>query len=158
MGLNQIVKEQIILSSGCNILTDFLVPPEINGWIFHQIIKLAFRETSQNLSSFRQVLLYFFIGRTEKPAMIPTNVWQFLFCQDFTTNIFFKLFHQCCWHVIRKVIWYVTKLRIFKILCNIFFSSSCLCPVLAVSVLYFEKKIGIGCVNIRKFVISSHIK
>ena len=124
MGLNQIVKEQIILSSGCKILTDFLVPHEINGWNFHQIIEL----------------IYFFIGRTEKPAMIPTNVWQFLFCQDFTTNIFLKLFHQCCWHVIRKVIWYVTKLRIFKILCNIyFFSSSCLCTVLAVSVLYFKK-------------------
>ena len=28
--------------------------------------------------------------------------------------------------------------------------------VLAVSVLHFEKKIGIGCVNIWKFVILSH--
>ena len=52
------------------------------------------------------------------------------------------------WHVIRKVIWYVTKLRIFEMLCNIFFSSSCLCPALTVSVLYFEEKIGIGYVNI----------
>ena len=41
------------------------------------------------------------------------------------------------------------KLQIFEILCNIYlFSSSCLCPSLAVSVLYF-KKIGIGCVNIQ---------
>ena len=45
----------------------------------------------------------------------------------------------------------MTKLGIFEILCNIYlFSSSCLCPDLAVSVLYFEKKIGIGCVNISK--------
>ena len=66
---------------------------------------------------------------------------------------------QCCWHIIRKVIWYVMKLQIFEILCNIYlFSSSCLCPVWAVSVLYFEKKLGIGCMNIRKFIISSHIK
>ena len=37
----------------------------------------------------------------------------------------------------------MTKLRIFKIICNIYlFSNSCLCTVLAVSVLYFEKKIG----------------
>ena len=36
----------------------------------------------------------------------------------------------CGWHFKRKVIWYVTKLRISEILCNIyFFSSSCLCPV-----------------------------
>ena len=90
--MNQIVQEQIILSSGCKILTDFLDAHDINGWNFHQIIKFAFREISQNLSSFRQVLLYFFIGRTEKPAMIPTNVWQFLFCQDFTTNIFLSYF------------------------------------------------------------------
>ena len=50
---------------------------------------------------------------------------------------------KCCWHIIRKVIWYVTKLQIFKILCNIsLFSSSCLCPVLAVSVLHYEKRVA----------------
>ena len=44
------------------------------------------------------------------------------------------------------------ELSNLRILRNIYlFSSSCLCPLLAVSVLCFEKKIGIGCVNIRKF-------
>ena len=57
------------------------------------------------------------------------------------------------WHIIRKVIWYVTKLWIFEILCKIFIYFQA-----AVSVLYFEKKLRIGCVNIRRFVISSHIK
>ena len=37
---------------------------------------------------------------------------------------------------------------------EILFWSSCLCSLLAVSVLYFEKKLGIGFVNIRKFVNS----
>ena len=72
---------------------------------------------------------------------------------------YFVLHFLCCWHIMRKVIWYVTKSRIFEILCNsYFFSSICQCHVLAVSVLYFEKKLGIGCMNIRKFVILSHIK
>ena len=37
-------------------------------------------------------------------------------------------------------------------------NSSCLCPLLAISVLYFEKKIGISCVNIRKIFNSTHTK
>ena len=53
--------------------------------------------------------------------------------------------------IIRNVTWYVMKVQIYEILCNIcLFSSSSLCPVLAVSVLYFENKLGIGCVNISK--------
>ena len=28
--------------------------------------------------------------------------------------------HKCCWHVIKKVIWYVTKLRIFEYSHNLF--------------------------------------
>ena len=45
------------------------------------------------------------------------------------------------------------------ILRNIYsFSGSCLCPLLAVSVLYFEKKLGIAWVNIPKFINLTHIK
>ena len=56
------------------------------------------------------------------------------------------LLNLCPWFLIRKAFWYVSNLRILH---NIYlFSSSCLCPLLAVSVLYFEKKkIWIGCVN-----------
>ena len=89
----------------------------------------------------------------------------FIFAKS--SNLFFLLIRQGaellrCWHVIRKVIWYVTKLRFFETLCNIYlFWSSCLCPVLA-QFFYFEKKIGIGCVNIQKFIwkfiISSNSK
>ena len=63
-----------------------------------------------------------------------------------------EIFHNlCCWHIIRNVTWYLMKVQIYEILCNIcLFSSSSLCPVLAVSVLYFENKLGIGCVNISK--------
>ena len=51
------------------------------------------------------------------------------------------------------------ELSNLRILRNIYlFSSSCLCPLWAVSVLYFEKELGIGCVNIRKFVNSTHTK
>ena len=78
---------------------------------------------------------------------IETYVWAHHMCSRilnlrfFLYEIFSVFCFLCCWHVIRKVIWYVTKLRIFEILCNIYlFSSSCLSPVLAVSVLYFEKK------------------
>ena len=90
-----------------------------------------------------------FIGiRTSYPYELWLNTFTYLIRWKIWVDL-------CCWHVIRKVIWYVTKLRIFEILCNIYlFSSSCLCPVLAVSVLY----LGISCVNIWKFVISSHIK
>ena len=77
--MNQIVQEQIILSSGCKILADFLVPHEINGWIFNKMYKFEFIQTSFAL---------FFQGGTRKPAMIPTNLWPFLFCQDFTMNTF----------------------------------------------------------------------
>ena len=49
-----------------------------------------------------------------------------------------------CWHIIRKVIWYVTKLQIyFQAAVSALFWLSQFC-------MYFEKKIGIGCVNIRK--------
>ena len=75
-------------------------------------------------------------------------IWKYDFSKDFTPlqwsvpNITAPDFlNQCCWHVIRKVIWYVTKVRIFEKLCNIYlFSSSCLCTVLSVSVLYIAKK------------------
>ena len=50
-----------------------------------------------------------------------------------TVHEYFNFQHLCGWHVIRKVIWYVTKLPIFEILCNIYNISA------AVSVLYFEK-------------------
>ena len=49
-------------------------------------------------------------------------------------NTFWDL---CPWFVIRKAICYVPNLQILH---NIYlFSSSCHCPLLAVSVLYFEK-------------------
>ena len=45
-----------------------------------------------------------------------------------------------------------TKLSNLRILRTIYlFSSSCLCPLLAVSILYFENKLGIGCVNMQRF-------
>ena len=48
-------------------------------------------------------------------------------------------FHNfCCWHVIRKL-GIVRFDKISKL--EISFSCSCLCPLLAVSVLYFEKKV-----------------
>ena len=37
------------------------------------------------------------------------------------SSIFRQIRNQCGWHVKRKVIWYVTKLRISEILCNIYF-------------------------------------
>ena len=40
----------------------------------------------------------------------------------------------------------------------IYFQAAVSALFLVVSVLYFEKKLGVGCVNIQKFVISSHIK
>ena len=63
----------------------------------------------------------------------------------------------CCWQVIRKL-GIVRFDEISKL--EISFSSSCLCPLLlAVYVCTLKKKkIGIGCVNIRKFVNSTHTK
>ena len=60
------------------------------------------------------------------------------FSYDMLTTLKTK---KCCWHVIRKVIWRVTKLGIFEILCNIYlFSSSCLCPVCCLSFVIWKKK------------------
>ena len=83
-------------------------------------------------------------GTYEGASIVERNLFQFKrpLCKA-------KSMFLCGWHVNRKVIWYVTKWRNFEILCNM---CSCLCTVLAVSVLYFKKKIGIGCVKIRHFV------
>ena len=81
-----------------------------------------------------------------KKEILPFSLLHYLFTYVFA-NIdwilfFFQLmllaYHKKSYLICDKI----TKLQIFEILCSIFFSSSCLCPVLAVSVLYFEKKIG----------------
>ena len=70
------------------------------------------------------------------------TIWGNMVCRNVYHGLNDSFLELCCWHVIRKDIWYVTKLWIFEILCNVYwFSSSCLCPVWTVSVLYFEKKI-----------------
>ena len=52
----------------------------------------------------------------------------------------------------------ISKLEISKYYVIIVYFQAAVSALLAVSVLYFEKKLGIGCVNIRKFAILSHIK
>ena len=71
-----------------------------------------------------------------------TNFWWFR-CQDLI--IMSLVSHKKSYLV-------CVELSNLRILRNFYlFSSSCLCPVLAVSVLYFEKKLGKGCVSIRQF-------
>ena len=59
---------------------------------------------------------------------------------------FWTLRNLCCWHVIRKAIWQNLEDR------NLRLSSSCLCPCLAVSVLYVEKNQNKYYILFRKFV------
>ena len=48
-------KGQIILPLVWRILADFEVPHEIDSWYFQNLLGLGFRETFQNLSSFKQL-------------------------------------------------------------------------------------------------------
>ena len=64
-------------------------------------------------------------------------------------------FLLCCWHIIRKVIWYVTKLRIFKIFFNVcLFLSSCLCPLGFLSFVSWKKNQDKILRNISRFLTS----
>ena len=82
--------------------------------------------------------------------------WQYLY-ESYGREINFVRIMSLVYH--KKSYLVCAELLNLRILHNIYlFSSSCLCPLLAVSVLYFEKKLGIGCVNIQKFVNSTHTK
>ena len=77
--------------------------------------------------------------------------FQIAFWKNQLYRHFYTVLILCFWHVISQL--GIVKFDEISML-EILFSSSCLCSLLAVSVLYFEQKLGIGCVNIQKFINS----
>ena len=68
--LLDLTKDQITLPVVLGILADFQVPHEINSWNFQNLLVLGFRETSQNLSSFRKLYI-FNISKIRKKKNLP---------------------------------------------------------------------------------------
>jgi hypothetical protein len=69
-------------------------------------------------------------------------------------EIVLSVLQLCCWNVIRKAIKRNLEVRNLEYLSIL---KQLSLPCLATSVLYVEKKIGIGCVNIRKNSSIRHI-
>ena len=160
MNLLLFLLKHILLSIAWNLIVVGSILYEliqcVKGICIHFLIYLVINFVSliqkHTIISKRKHLLHF----TTKVFLIKVLWWAIFILQNlrvgrvvqFRVHDFLRNVPN---HVIKKVIWYATKLQIFEILCNI---SSCLCPVLAVSVLC----VGMRCVNIRKFITSSHIK
>ena len=78
-----------------------------------------------------------------RPVLLHHQVWFVMF--NVTKWLVSDFVHKCGWHVKGKVIWYVTKLWISKILCNVFVCQAAVSALFwqsqSVPVLYFQKKI-----------------